>query len=262
MDSISSDRKKNLDGQIGLFSLLEEEDSSSAIPIPSMPELSKTDMMNMEKETTGIYISGHPMDDYRGLLKGTHVVPISTLTDEEHPYEDDTIVSVAGIVQSVKMRTTRNNSMMANVVVEDDTASMEMLAFSKVLNEFGGYLQENSPVVVVGRLSIRDEKDPQIVINRVRPISDFEQELQPEPEKPAPAPAVPVGSTLYLKLPGEADPRYRKVRAVLNMFPGDWPVVVFFADNRTRRGTRAAIDDSRLFEELKNLLGEENVVLK
>ena len=265
MDSISSDRKKNLDGQMGLFSLLEEDDTSGAIPIPSMPELSKTDMMNMEKETTGIYISGHPMDDYRGLLKGTHVVPIASLTDEEHPYEDDAVVSVAGIVQSVKMRTTRNNSMMANVVVEDDTASIEMLAFSNVLNQYGGYLRENSPVVIVGRLSIRDEKDPQIVINRARPISDYAEDLRPEPEQPAPAPvapAAPVGGTLYLKLTGESDPRYRKVRAILNMFPGEWPVVLFFADNRTRRGTRAAIDDSRMLEELINLLGEENVVLK
>jgi len=219
-------------------------------------------MMNMEKETTGIYISGHPMDDYRGMLKETHVVPIASLKDEENLYKDDSIVSVAGIVQSVKMRTTRNNSMMANVVVEDDTASIEMLAFSNVLNQYGGYLRENSPVVIVGRLSIRDEKEPQIVINRARPISDYEDDLRPEPEKPAPAPAVSVGSTLYLQLPSESDPRYRKVRAILNMFPGEWPVVVFFADNRTRRGTRAAIGDSRMLEELTNLLGEGNVVLK
>ena len=162
------------------------------------------------------------------------------------------------------MRTTRNNSMMANVVVEDDTASMEMLAFSNVLNQYGGYLRENSPVVIIGRLSIRDEKDPQIVINRARPISDYAEESRPvqEPERPATAPAAPVGGTLYLQLPTESDPRYRKVRAILNMFPGQWPVVVFFADNRTRRGTRAAIDDSRLVDELKNLLGDGNVVLK
>ena len=261
MDSIASDRRKNLDGQMGLFSLLEEDDSTGSIPIPPMPELSKTDMMNMEKETTGIYISGHPMDDYRSMLEGTHVVPIASLTDEEHPYKDDSIVSVAGIVQSIKMRTTRNNSMMANVVVEDDTASMEMLAFSNVLSQYGGYLRENSPVVIVGRLSIRDEKDPQIVINRARPISDYAGEPQPEPEPPVSVPTPPVGGTLYLQLPNEADSRYRKVRAILNMFPGEWPVVVFFADNRTRRGTRASLD-GRMIDELRNLLGEANVVLK
>ena len=107
----------------------------------------------MEKETTGIYISGHPMDDYRKYLRGTHVVPMSELMGEESKFRDDQIVSVAGIVQSLKMKSTRNNSMMAYVTVEDDTASMEMLAFSNVLSQYGGYLRENSAVVATGRLS-------------------------------------------------------------------------------------------------------------
>ena len=75
--------------------------------------------------------------------------------------------------------------MMAYVTVEDDTASMEMIAFSNVLSEHGGYLKENFPVVVTGRLSQREDKDPQIVINRVRPISDYSQ------KPPAPAPPPP-----------------------------------------------------------------------
>ena len=258
MDSVASSRKKNLDGQMGMFAMLEDDDKAASIPIPSLPELSRADMMTMEKETTGIYISGHPMDDYRSLLKNTHVVPIGSLMSEDNPYKDDSIISVAGIVQSIKMKTTRNNSMMAYVTVEDDTASIEMLAFSNVLSQYGGYLRENSPVVVTGRLSIRDEKEPQIVINRARPISDYA--TQP-PDEPAPAPAQPTANKLYLQLSGENDSRYRKVKAILNMFPGEAQVVLFFADNRTRRGTQASLD-SRMLEELKNLLGEANVVLK
>ena len=258
MDSVASSRKKNLDGQMGMFAMLEDDDKAASIPIPSLPELSRADMMTMEKETTGIYISGHPMDDYRSLLKNTHVVPIGVLMSEDNPYKDDSIISVAGIVQSIKMKTTRNNSMMAYVTVEDDTASIEMLAFSNVLSQYGGYLRENSPVVVTGRLSIRDEKEPQIVINRARPISDYA--TQP-PDEPAPAPAQPTANKLYLQLSGENDSRYRKVKAILNMFPGEAQVVLFFADNRTRRGTQASLD-SRMLAELKNLLGEANVVLK
>ena len=257
MDSVSASRKKNLDGQIGMFAMLDDDDKAAEIPIPTLPELSRADMMTMEKETTGIYISGHPMDDYRGLLKNTHVVPIGVLMGEENPYKDDSIVSVAGIVQGVKMKTTRNNSMMAYVTVEDDTASIEMLAFSNVLSQYGGYLRENSAVVITGRLSIRDEKEPQIVINRARPITDYALEVQPEP-----VPALSVrASKLYLQLTGENDPRYGKVKAILNMFPGDSQVVIFFADNRTRRGTQAALDD-RMLQELKNVLGDSNVVLK
>ena len=258
MDSVTSTRKKNLEGQMGLFSMLEEDDAAAAIPIPKLKELSKADLMAMEKETTGIYISGHPMDDYRPYLKNTHVVPIGELMDEESKFQDDSIVSVAGIVQNVKMKTTRNNSMMAYVTVEDDTAGIEMLAFSNVLNQFGGYLKENCAVVITGRLSIRDEKEPQIVINRARPISDFaDGTAEPEPPRPQP----PRTGTLYLKLSSESDPVYRKVKAILNMFPGENGVVLYFADTKIRRGTRCSFGQSMLAE-LKNVLGEGNVVLK
>ena len=259
MDSISASRKKNLDGQIGLFSLL-EDDAAAEIPIPRLKEMSRADLLSMEKETTGIYISGHPMDDYRQYLRNTHVVHIGDLMDEEKSFQDDQIVSVAGIVQAVKMKTTRNNSMMAYVTVEDDTASIELLAFSNVLNQYGGYLRENSPVVITGRLSIRDEKEPQIVVNRARPISDFAEQPAQPPVEERPANSRRTG-TLYLRLAGESDPRYGKVRAILNMFPGESGVVLYFADTKQRRGTRCVIMDSMLGE-LKKVLGEANVVLK
>ena len=255
MDSVAASRKKNLDGQMGLFSMLQEEDQSVSIPIPKLKEMTKADLMLLEKETTGIYLSGHPMDDYRAYLKNTHVIPIGKLMEEDNAYQDDQIVSVAGIVQSTKMKTTRNNSMMAYVTVEDDTASIEMLAFSNVLNQYGGYMKENSPVVVTGRLSLRDDKDPQIVINRARPISDY-AENGVQPEEP-----VRRSGTLYLRLPDQEETLFGKVRAILSMFPGNDPVVVYFEDTKQRRGSRCAID-SRMLRELQSLLGSENVVVK
>ena len=198
------------------------------------------------------------MDDYRPFLKNTHVVHIGDLMGEESSFQDDQIVSVAGIVQNVKMKTTRNNSMMSYVTVEDDTAAIEMLAFSNVLNQYGGYLRENSAVVITGRLSIRDEKEPQIVINRARPISDYaDGSVQPEP---APQQRNR-NATLYLRLPSEQDRLYPKIKAILNMFPGENGAVLYFADTRKRRGTRCMIAESML-RELNNLLGKENVVLK
>ena len=259
MDSVSASRKKNLEGQMGLFGMLEEDDASSKIPIPKLPELSRADRMNMEKETTGIYLSGHPMDDYRPYLRNTHVVTIATLMDDECPYADDQIVSVAGIVQSVKMKTTRSNSMMAYVTVEDDTASIEMLAFSNVLSQYGSYLKENQPVVVTGRLSIRDEKEPQIVVNRARPISDYADGTPPPEQEPVKH--AKLSGTLYLRLPSQDGKLFPKVKAILNMFPGENPTVLYFADTKVRLGTRCQLAQS-MIGELKNVLGEGNVVLK
>ena len=258
MDSIATSRKKNLEGQMGLFALLEDDEPAASIPIPKLQEMKRADLMAMEKETTGIYITGHPMDDYRAYLRNTHVMPIGRLMEEDCPVKDEQIVSVAGIVQSVKMKTTRNNSMMAYVTVEDDTAAIEMLAFSNVLTQFGSYLKENVPVVITGRLSVRDDKDPQIVINRARPISDYaEQPPQPAQEQPKRE----LTGKLYLKLPSEDSLEYNKTRAILSMFPGDNQVVLYFADTAVRRGTRSGIRENML-RELENLLGSGNVVLK
>ena len=268
MDSIADSRKRNLDGQMGLFGMLEQDDKAAAIPIPPKDELSRAELMSMEKETTGIYLSGHPMDDYRKYLKNTHVVPIGTLMGEECTVRDEQIVSVAGIVQAIKTKSTRNNSMMAYITLEDDTAAIEMLAFSNVLTQYGGYLSENTPVVITGRLSLRDDKDPQIVINRARPISDYAQQaemeaaqqVQPQPQQPVAKPRTLSGK-LYLKLPSESAPEVRKVKAIINMFPGESDVVLYFADTKLRRGSRCQIAENML-RELISILGNENVVVK
>ena len=257
MDSIADSRKKNLEGQMGLFGMLEENDAAARIPIPKLNEMRKPELLALEKETMGIYISGHPMDDYRESLKNTHVMRIGSLLDEDAHFEDDQIVSVAGIVQSLKMKTTRNNSVMAYLTVEDDTGAMEMLAFSNVLSQYGGYLKEGAAVVITGRLSLRDDKEPQIVVNRARPISDYAENPDREPAPKAP----PRKGTLYLRLPGEEGRLYPKIRAIVNMFPGENGVVLYFADTGARRGARAALAEPML-RELKKQLGDGNVVVK
>ena len=259
MDSIASSRKRNIEGQMNLFAMLQDTDDAVEIPIPKLAEMSKADLMLMEKETTGIYLSGHPMDDYRHLLKGTHVVPIGQLMDEESTYQDEQIVSIAGVVQSIKMKTTRNNSMMAYVTLEDDTAAIEMLAFSNVLSQYGNYIRENLPVVIVGRLSMRDDKEPQIVINRACPMSDYTEQNRLMEEMSGPT--VQKTGTLYLRLPTEEGTLFDKIRAILGMFPGDSQVVVYFADTKQRRGSRCSLD-SRMIPELERVLGKENVVIK
>ena len=113
-------------------------------------------------------------------------------------------------------------------------------------------------MVITGRLSLRDEKEPQIVINRVRPISDFAQEQPEEVQKEAPK---QLAGTLYLRLPTEQGTLFGKIKAILNMFPGESTAVVYFADTKQRRGTRCALD-GRMLKELENVLGKGNVVVK
>ena len=105
----------------------------------------------------------------------------------------------------------------------------------------------------MGRLSMRDDKEPQIVINRARPISDFSQDSQEETSS--------LTGTLYLKLPSMESDLFGKIKAILSMFPGENPVVVYFADTKQRAGSRCALD-AQMVAELKRVLGEMNVVIK
>lgn len=258
MEAVSDSRRRNVEGQMGLFGMLEGgDDTEISVPIPKLKEMSQAERMALEKETTGLYLSGHPMDDYRPYLKNTRVVTIGSLMNEDTDYPDDTIVSVAGIIQKVKMKTTRNQSMMAYVTLEDDTASIEMLAFSNVLNQYGGYIKEGGAVVIIGRLSIRDEKEPQIVVNRAVPIESYTESAEREPVQPVPQ----AQGKLYLRLPTEKCREYGKTKAILNMFPGSSPVLLYFTDTKVRRGT-VCTPEPIMLEELQRLLGKENVVLQ
>jgi len=258
MDSVAESRRKNVDGQMGLFDLGTQIAEINTIEIPDIAELSKREKMSMEKEVTGLYLSGHPMDEYRNALRNSSVVPIAEIMDcfenGGDAFTDEQQVQIAGVVQQVKMKTTRNNTMMAYVTLEDDAGSMELLVFSNTINQYGAYLSENMTVVVAGKISVRDEKSPQLITNQVWPIEQYT--AQP---KSAPAPGK--GEKLYLKLPSEQGREYRRVRPVLNMFPGKTPVVLYFADTGLRRQTHC-LPESDLLQELREILGEKNVVMK
>ena len=255
---ISNRNKRNLTGQVSLFDAFTQEETAMTVQIPDIPELPLHELLSYEKETTGLYISGHPMDQYRQALRGTSAIPIARILGEESDCKDGQIVTVAGIIQAVTTKTTRNNSMMAYVTIEDDTGDLETLVFSTVLSRFESLLVPGAAVALEGRVSVRDEKATQLVVNSVTEMDQFTAKRS----KPLPRlnRVSPCGK-LYLKLSSEADPAYRKTKAILNMFPGSIPVVLYFADTGVRRGT-TCLPEAAMLEELRSLLGDSCVVEK
>ncbi len=257
LDGIAAARKRNVEGQLDLFGFGGGEEESSPLPalvLPDLPEYTPQELMSMEKETTGLYLSGHPMDQYRELAKGFGAVTIGSIMSdfarEDGPkeYRDDQRVSIAGVIATYRTRTTRNNTLMAYVMLEDDTASIELLCFSRTLNESGSFIRENSAILATGKISVRDDKEPQLMVDTIRPLSNLEE-------------AAGGNQTLYLRLPAREDPRLRKVRLALSFFPGESPVVLYFEDCKKRVGSRCEIHPA-LIKDLTERLGEENVVVK
>ena len=237
------------------------------ITLPDIPEFTPQELMMMEKETTGLYLSGHPMDQYRDIVRKLNAPSIGSILEdfaqEGGPvrFADNQRITIAGVVTSSKTKTTKNNSLMAYVTVEDDTAAMELLCFSRVLDTCGAYLKENQAVVVKGRLSVRDEKAPQIMCDSAYPLSTVEGGLPPKPQPQPKGEKRVQGSTLYLKFPSIDDPAVRHMKLVFNMFPGTTQVKMVMADTRKVYATQVLLHKA-LVEEARETLGAENVVVK
>ncbi len=267
LDGIAQARRKNLEGQVDLFGGSGEESTPPKVDLPDLPEFSLRELMSMEKETTGLYLSGHPMDQYREVTRRLRAVPLGAiLADFDRPdgpetYADGQRVTVAGVIQAAKTKTTKNNSLMSYITLEDDTGSMELLAFSRVLNESGAYIQENMPVLVEGKISVREEKAPQLMVDRLKPLEHMAQ--GPAEQTPTASTAQPAEKPrkLYVKLPSEADPIWGRVRILFSMFPGRENAVVVFADTRRKLGAGCIIHPA-LVDQLREWLGQANVVVQ
>ena len=297
IESVADDRRKNVDGQLDLFGLSSEASdiSASRIELPDVSEFSKSELMQMERDVKGIYLSGHPMDEYKGMAKSAGASGIGDiLTDcarEEGSlrYKDNQKITVAGVIESVKTKPTRNNSLMSYIEIDDGSGSIELIVFQRVIDESGEYMQVNIPVVAAGKLSLRDEKPPQIVADRLRPIADVQavasMDTSAEKRSAADSPAanrkipevettgtagiagnaVNAGSTqdktLYIKLESEAAPEYERLKLVHMMFPGKQRMVIHFNETKKNLGAKCVIHPA-LLRELSEMLGEKNVVVK
>ena len=263
LDGIASSRRKNVEGQMDLFGMSASSGSSvSSVPLPDIPEFTAVERMSMEKDTTGLYLSGHPMEDYRPLAERAGAVPIHAIMsdfegqDGPKHFADGQNVTVAGVITASRTRTTKNNTLMAYVTIEDELASMELLCFSRVIDQCGSYMQVNTPVLVKGRLSVRDEKPPQIMCDSLYPL---ESGLPPM-EQPSRRPAQRE-STIYLRFPSADSPAFRHIKLVMTMFEGSTPVKIRLADTGKLLGTHC-LNHPALLQECREWLGEENVVVK
>lgn len=264
IDSIAEATKKNIAGQLDLFSMggdAEGDNRSVSVEgeLPDIPEFSPTELMAMEKEMTGLYLTGHPMDEYRVAARRAGAVPIGEIlvafTPEAGPgqFEDGQFVTLAGVISSAKTKTTRNNTLMAYIQLEDASGLLELLAFQRVLDVSGAYIKENAPVIVKGRISVRDEKEPQLVVETLRPLADLES-----PD----CPALPqTERKLWVRLPSQEDPRFKRIEKLLCMFEGEERMIIYCEDSKKRLCARCLIHDS-LIRELKEMLGEQNVIIQ
>ncbi len=182
MEGISQDKKNNMAGQISLFDIVSEEDKSDfEIKMPDVGEYSKEMKLAFEKEVLGIYISGHPLEEYQDVWrKNITNTTADFMMDEdtgETVVEDNGQATIGGMIAEKKIKYTKNERVMAFLQVEDLVGSVEVIVFPGQYERYGSQIAEDNKVFIRGRVSVEEEKDGKLICEQITPFEDVPRKL-------------------------------------------------------------------------------------
>lgn len=273
LEDLEYDRRKNAGGQMSFFDMSAVTFETS-IEIPQMQEFELMELLYMEKEMAGMYLSGHPIDSYKDFIKAIKADSINDILSSNYPnrYCDGATVRLVCIVTKNKTQITKSNQMMAFVTVEDRFGTAELIVFPKILSECSHSLYVGSVVEVIGKLNFKEDEEPRIICEKVTALPSaeslkgyVEQKNTSIPDKKGFTPNVTKEQKLYLRVPDLECEKYLKVKNLLELFAGDTQVVFYLSDTKKKmlapRSLWVKMNDT-LYKELCYRLGDENVVIK
>ena len=261
LKSVESEARRNLDGQIDLFGALdgEQESGRNVYKLPDSGEEYPYDiLLQMEKEVSGLYLSGHPLDHYRPVIEKVSTCRISELVGENaHAYDEQNVTLVCTVVRT-KTINTKAGGMMAFITVEDLSDSMEVLAFPKVLLAASEAVHDNAVVVIKGRVSYKEDEPSKLIADSIVDVERY------EPDKIK----TDIKSTkngLWLKLSSMRSESFEETKNLLQIFEGNFPVYMYFEDTKQRMLAPKSLwctQSDLLVSELERVLGAGNVKVK
>ncbi len=265
MDGIEEERRSNIEGQMSFFEG-DETDDMSVYELPKVAEFGIHDILYMEKEMTGLYLSGHPLMEYEPYINSVKCDKISDII-ENSTFYDGKKVRVIAMIERVKTKTTKNSAVMAFVNIEDLTGGLEMLVFPRTLSEYGNIVFEGNAVEIYGTVNAKEDEEPKILCDRLKkcpkePVSENNDGNRRQDGKDSNRKGP---QRLYVKLPSKNSKEYDYTKKLLAVFDGTSPVSFYYADEKKYEHfpfeNNVYLNDV-MIGELKRVLGEEAVVVK
>ncbi len=278
------DKKNNgfIEGQMGIFDIIAEEADRPKIELPSVDEFSVDMLLAMEKEVTELYLSGHPMAQFSEAAKkldSDRICDIYTMCEDRlQGSADGRKVNILALISSVKTKITKSNDTMAFVQLEDVTGGIEMLVFPRIFTENRAVLEEGSVLYISGRISVRDDEDeqgagedPKIICEKIVTLEAAERRMLSRETPAANEKKTENGNSgkknpgLYLKTESLECAEFERAKKVLRVFDGNTAVYVYTTSDKTLRAASSDLNvalNEVMLKELKNILGEGNVVVK
>jgi len=240
MDGSSKQKKENLSGQISLFSVAMPQEE-----YPDIKEYPREALLNFEKEMLGVYISGHPLDQYEEEFNSTVTITSLDLKNDDEGQQtrfvDGQPVTIGGIITECKTIFTRSNNLMAFVTIEDYYGTIEVIVFPTIYEEYRNMLVEERPVFIKGRISIKEEESPKVLCDDVIPM-------------------VKSSGKMFIKVPANFNGSIiNEIKSILKRYKGNTPVIIYFErDNKRFQADRSlwVTPCKDLYDMLSNLLGQ------
>lgn len=264
MDGRTNERRRNIEGQISLFNLDENSIDIPKINYPNIKEFKKGNLLAMEKEMTGLYLSGHPLDEYKKslsmqtsttikeinesyeLMEETHKDLDKGILDKEPKFMDNDRVILGGILISVNQKVTKNNTLMAFLQLEDLTGVIEIIVFPKILEKFRNNIEQDKLVVIKGRISIREDEPPKLICESISGLEKVN------------------GDKIYIQIESRNninDVKFKMKNCTLAK-KGNTPIYLYVKQEKKSYRLSSEFwteSNSELIEELKKIFGEENI---
>lgn len=245
MDNLGKEIKKNVAGQMSLFSFLDEEEAQP-FTMPDMPELDRDILLQYEKEATGVYISGHPLEDHMAFIqKNGNCKSTDFLADNEDSHlSNEQNVTICGLLRTKKIIYTKKNQVMAFCTLEDLYGEVELIVFPTVFEKYKDILVEDAKLVVTGAVSVEDEKNSKILVDTV---SDF----------------VSMPRNLWIRATkAEYESKESEFLALAAKYPGNNYVKIYASDVNEKKKLKVKVSFvGDMIEGTEALFGKDNVVL-
>lgn len=286
IDQAAEKGRNNIAGQLDMFSMLANPagEKEQMFDYPPLPDLSPREKLLMEREATGMFFSGQLLDSYSKHLKLLSPMPITDLTGEDAAPQEKQRVTVAGMITGVTLKNTKSGERMAFFRLEDQYGEIECVVFARQFAESAHLVRTDLAVAVTGTVSLREDEPPKILVNRMEELTDNASFREPTEKAPAPSPArstegqgtpSAVPSTapttpvpqhpkrLFLRVPDRTGPIWVKAHALAEIFDGPFPLAIYDASTKQYDFGHAGLTlDDYVLKQFRDLLGDENVILK
>ena len=250
LDALNQEKKTTMAGQMTLFDIAPEEDKAEyEIKLPDVEEYDKEVLLGFEKEVLGIYISGHPLEEYmERLKKNTNAVTTDFVLDEETgtlKVSDGAKVCIGGMITDKVIKYTKNNKAMAFITLEDLVGTVEIIIFPKDYERYAKYLENDAKVFVEGRVTAEEDRNGKLICEKIISFDEVKREL-------------------WLQFPSKSDFEEKEGALYGKMMDADGSehVVIYLAAEKQMKRlpeNRNVAITKELLEELGNFLGKDNV---